>query len=260
MAEDLGQVDTRVEDDVFWIELGGMDGATHTGLTRVFRRAYESDTRVVVVTGKDETFLGPTEYDLDWLKEYDDYEIWMEDIGEAEEILEAQLNVDKPMIAKVYSPGAHSVGASLALACDLIIASEDATFCDPHCPGFAVPPGDGGALLWPARIGLGRAKEFLLTGREMTAGEAEEIGLITRAVPEEDLDEEVDELVDRLASLSQPAVRATKKWLNQYIQHDMDVVGRGTLYMEGFMGGGTDFEEARAAIQEGREPDFPSGR
>lgn len=114
--------------------------------------------------------------------------------------------------------------------------------------------------MWPVRIGLGRAKEYLLTGKNISAEEAEEIGLINRAVPKEDLDEEVNELVNVLASQSQPAVRATKKWLNQYLYHYMDVVGRGMLTAEGFVGDGEGFEEAIDAMAEGREPDFPSGR
>lgn len=260
MSEDLGQIDTRLEEDVFVIEIGGIDGPTHTGLTKVFHRAYEADARVVVVTGQDETFLGPDEFDTDFLQKYDDHEFWANVIREAEEIIESQLNVEKPMIAKVYSPGAHSLGASLALACDLVIASEEATFSDPHCPGFAVPPGDGGALLWPARVGLGRAKEILLTGREVPAEEAVDIGLINRAVPEDELDDEVNELVDQLASMSQPGVRATKRCLNEYLYHYMDIVGRSSLYSEGFIGAGPGLDEAREALDEGRDPDFPSGR
>ena len=87
------------------------------------------------------------------------------DFREAEDILRDQINCDKPTIAKVYAPGAHSMGASIALACDFVYASDDATFSDPHLSGFGVPPGDGGALLWPARIGLSRAREFLMTDR-----------------------------------------------------------------------------------------------
>lgn len=83
----------------------------------------------------------------------------------------------------------------------IVYAADDATFSDPHLSGFAVPPGDGGALLWPARIGLTRAREFLLTDRVAIADEAVEIGLINkRPVPAESLDAEVDALVAKLKS------------------------------------------------------------
>ena len=57
-----GQIDVSIKDDVFTIEIGGMDGATHNGLARVFRDAHESDAKVVVVTGKNRTFLSPDKY------------------------------------------------------------------------------------------------------------------------------------------------------------------------------------------------------
>lgn len=142
---------------------------------------------------------------------------------------------EKPMVAKVWAPGAHSLGASLALACDFVYAADDATFSDPHLSGFAVPPGDGGALLWPARIGLTRAREFLLTDRVATADEAVEIGLINKSVPAESLDAEVDALVAKLKSYDTFALKMSKKWLNQYVLQDLNTVGLGMLTAEGML-------------------------
>ena len=124
------------------------------------------------------------------------------------------MGCEKPTIAKVFAPGAHSLGASVALACDFVYAADDATFCDPHLSGFAVPPGDGGALLWPSRIGLTRAREFLMTDKVCTAQEAVDIGLINRAVPADELDGEVAALVEKLLSFDpfalHQAVRAAR--------------------------------------------------
>lgn len=260
VLEDVNELDATVQDDVFLIEIGDLNEAVHKGFGEAFRAAYDADTRVVVVTGKGESFMGPTEYDPEYLKMMKDIDYWRDNtMREAEEILESMLNVEQPIIAKVNGQGAHSLGASIALTCDLIIAGDGASFSDPHVSGFGVPAGDGGCVMWPRRIGLARAKEYLLTGKPIHAEEAVEIGLINRVVPEEDLDDEVDELVDTLASSAQNAVRYTKKTLNQYVQHDMNLTwGYGVAHE--VVSGTADFHEGIDAVIEGREPDFPSGR
>jgi enoyl-CoA hydratase len=244
MKLQFGQIDVTIENDVFLMEVGGLDGETHAGLAKAFHAAHESDARVMVLTGKDKTFFGPHKYDFDWVKKQRDYRYMLGCIKVAEDIIENQLNIEIPIIAKVYAPGAHSLGASLALACDFVIASEDATFSDPHCNLFGVPPGDGGALLWPARIGIARAKEALLTGRIYSAKEAVEIGLITRMVPADKLDDEVDELVNTLLSQPQLGLQITKKWLNQYLYHDWIVVGKGTLAAQALVCASDEFIDA----------------
>jgi enoyl-CoA hydratase len=235
-----GQIDVSIEDEVLTIEIGGLDGPTHAGLARVFRDAHDSDAKVVVVTGKNRTFLGPDKYDFDWVTAMGEYGPMLQMFKEGEQIIRDSISVEKPMIAKVYAPGAHSLGASIALACDFVYAADDATFSDPHLSGFGVPPGDGGALLWPVRIGLTRAREFLLTDRVATANEAVEIGLINKAVPANQLDAEVDALVEKLKSYDPLALRMSKKWLNQYVQQSLNTVGLGTLAAEGMLlAGGT---------------------
>lgn len=248
MSSNFGQIDVSIKNHVFLIEIGGLDGPTHAGLARVFRAAHESDARVVVVTGKNKTFLSPDKYEWEWVKKLTNYSHMLGVLKEGEDIIRDQLNCEKPIVAKVHAPGAHSLGASIALASDFIIASEDATFSDPHCAGFGVPPGDGGALLWPIRIGLGRAKEFLMTNKSCTAKEAVDIGLINRAVPADRLDAEVDQFVKQLLAQPQLGLRMTKKWLNQYHQQHMNVVGAGTLAAEGMVLASEEFEQSVVAL------------
>ncbi len=231
---EYGQIEITIENGVFTIEIGGLDGDTHRGIARSFRAAHESDeVRVVVVTGKNRSFLNPSMYDVEWVKASAEPSNMRRMFKEAEDIIRDSIGVDKPTIAKVFAPGAHSLGASVALACDFVYAADDATFSDPHLSGFAVPPGDGGALLWPARIGLTRAREFLLTDKSCTAQEAVDIGLINKAVPADELDAEVDALVKKLLSYDPFALSMTKKWLNQYVQRDLNTVGLGALAAEG---------------------------
>ncbi|MBX3203561.1 MAG: enoyl-CoA hydratase/isomerase family protein [Labilithrix sp.] len=232
---EFGLIEITEENGVFTIEIGGLDGKTHAGLARVFRRAHESDAQVVVVTGKNKSFIAPEQYDFEWVKKLGVYTDMLQIFREAEDIIRDEINCEKPTIAKVYAPGAHSLGASIALACDFVYASDDATFSDPHLSGFGVPPGDGGALLWPARIGLSRAREFLMTDRSCTAQEAYDIGLINKVVPRDALDAEVDKLIKKLLSYDPLGLKMTKKWLNQYLHQNMNVVGMGTLFAEGMV-------------------------
>lgn len=238
---EFGLIDITETKDVFTIEIGGLDGPTHAGLARVFRVAHESDARVVVVTGKDKSFLAPEKYEFEWVKKLGVYKDMLQIFKEAEDIIRDAINCEKVTIAKVYAPGAHSLGASIALSCDFVYASEDATFSDPHLSGFGVPPGDGGVLLWPARIGFNRAREFLMTDKSCDAQEAVEIGLINKAVPADQLDAEVDRLVEKLLSYDPLGLKMTKKWLNAYMQQHMNVVGMGTLFAEGMVLASGDF-------------------
>ena len=231
---EYGLIDVSLENGVFTMEIGGLDGDTHRGISRAFRAAHESEeARVVVVTGKNRSFLNPTMYNVEWVRASAEPENMWRMFKEAEDIIRDSVGCEKPTIAKVFAPGAHSLGASVALACDFVYAAEDATFFDPHLSGFAVVPGDGGALLWPSRIGLTRAREFLMTDKSCTAKEAVDIGLINKAVPAEALDGEVDALVQKLLSYDPNALNQTKKWLNQYVQRDINTVGVGALAAEG---------------------------
>ncbi len=248
MSSDFGQIEVTEKNHVFLIEIAGLDAKTHAGLAKVFRAAHDSDARVVVVTGKNKTFLNPTMYEWEWVKKLADFNHMLGVMKEGEDIIRDQLNVEKPIIAKVYAPGAHSLGASIAFACDFVIASEDSTFSDPHCAGFGVPPGDGDALLWPIRIGLTRAKEFLMTAKECTAREAVEIGLINRAVPADQVDAEVDKLVERLLAQPQLGLQMTKKWLNQYLHQQMVTVGMGALHAEALVLASEEFKESVLAM------------
>ena len=232
---EFGKIEITETPDVFTIAIGGLDGATHAGLARVFRRAHESDSKVVVVTGQNDTFLAPEQYEFDWVKKLGIYDDMLKIFKEAEDIIRDAIGCEKPTIAKVYAPGAHSLGASIALSCDFVYASSDATFSDPHLSGFGVPPGDGGALLWPARIGLSRAREFLMLDRVATAEEAYDIGLINKVCAPDQLDAEVDALAQKLLSYDQLGLKMTKKWLNQYLHQNMNVVGMGTLFAEGMV-------------------------
>lgn len=86
-----------------------------------------------------------------------------------------------------------------------------------------------------------------MTDRACNTQEAYDIGLINKVVPADDLDAAVDELVQKLLSYDQLGLKMTKKWLNQYLQQNMNVVGMGTLFAEGMVLASGNFAEKTAA-------------
>jgi enoyl-CoA hydratase len=105
----------------------------------------------------------------------------------------------------------------VALGCDLRIASSDAQLGLPEVK-FGIIPDVGGSTRLPAVVGLGRAKELIMTARLIDAAEAERIGLINRVVPAEQLAAEVDALADRLARTPPEVNRLTKQLPNRAME------------------------------------------
>ncbi len=118
----------------------------------------------------------------------------------------------KPVVCQVHRT---CVGGALevALGCDLRIASSDAQLGLPEVK-FGIIPDVGGSTRLPAVVGLGRAKELIMTGRTIDAGEAERIGLVNRVVAPEELEQATQELVDELLANSHVAVGRAKRVLD----------------------------------------------
>jgi enoyl-CoA hydratase len=116
-----------------------------------------------------------------------------------------RMRLSKPVIAAVAGY-AVAGGLELALWCDLRVAEEDAVF-GVFCRRWGVPLIDGGTVRLPRLIGAGRAMDLILTGRPVHAGEAEQIGLANRVVPNGSSRQAAEELAAQLASLPQTCLR-----------------------------------------------------
>ncbi len=115
----------------------------------------------------------------------------------------------KPVICQIHRT---CVGGALevALGCDLRIASDDATLGLPEVK-FGIIPDVGGSTRLPAVVGLGRAKELIMTARTIDAAEAERIGLLNRVVAPEQLQDATQQLIDELLANSHIAVGRAKR-------------------------------------------------
>lgn len=192
--------------------LNAFDQAMHDELPAAL--AFARDDRgsdVIVLTGRGKAFSAGGDF-AHILNNADHPEQFDHEIAMARQIVELLLDIEKPVVCRMNG-AAVGLGATIALLCDLIIASDRAKIGDPHV-NIGLVAGDGGAIAWPMRIGLTRAKEYLLTGELIGAGRAEEIGLINRCVPLDQLDAAVDELCGKLLAKPQFALRKTKALTN----------------------------------------------
>ena len=121
--------------------------------------------------------------------------------------------VRKPVIAAVAG-FALGGGCELALACDILIASDNARFGLPEVK-LAMLPGAGGTQRLPRAVGKARAMELCLSGRQFDAAEAERMGLVSRLVPQARLLDEALALAESIAGHSLPAVIAIKECINR---------------------------------------------
>jgi enoyl-CoA hydratase len=234
--------------------LNAADVMLHEELADVFLEVgADPDSDVIVVTGAGRAFSAGG--DIPWMQDaIENPPIFEKTIWEAKRIIYSMLDCEKPIIAKVNGH-AVGLGATLALFCDVIFASEKAKIGDPHVSiGFVAA--DGGAAIWPQLIGFARAKEYLMTGDLLTANEAAQIGLINHAVAPDDLDARVDAFCDRLLNGATKAIRWTKATVNVELKRIAHAVLEAGVPYEALSNTTKDHKEAVAAFREKRAPRF----
>lgn len=144
-------------------------------------------------------------------------------------------------------------GMELALACDLVIATEDARFSQPEIELGCYAP--VASALLPARLGVGRTLDLLLTARILSCAEAQELGLVTYRVPTGELDQAVANLAGGLATRSAPVIRLTKKAVRagRDLPFDEALTETERIYKEELLPL-EDLEEGAAAFLAKRKP------
>jgi enoyl-CoA hydratase len=184
----------------------------HEAFGRIFTELDLDETcDVIVLTGAAGAFSGGG--DMRWILEQNsNLPMNTAAIRTSRRIQTSLLDLEKPIIAKVRGP-AIGLGCSLSLFCDFVYATPEAVFADPHVK-VGLVAADGGPVIWPQLVGYARARRYLLTGDTITGKEAAEIGLITEAVAEQELDEVVAAMAQRLASGAKYAIRYTKAAIN----------------------------------------------
>jgi enoyl-CoA hydratase len=161
---------------------------------------------------------------------------------------------DKPVIAMIDGLCLGG-GLELALACDIRIASDASKFGQPEML-LGIIPGSGGTQRLPRLVGLGKAKELILTGNTIDATEALRIGLVNQVVPKDKLEEAVMTIAKRITKQSSLALKWAKKALNMSQETSLGVgIGYETL-ADCLLFSGKDREEGMKAFFEKRKPIF----
>jgi enoyl-CoA hydratase/carnithine racemase len=207
--------------------------------------------RVLVVTGEGRGFSAGGDIDhLKHLRENKDEQGFRSVLGKGQQITRTMRALTKPVIAAVNGPCAGA-GFSFALACDLRIASDLATF-GPSFALIGLHPDWGGSWFLPKLVGSAKACELVFTGTMISAAEADRIGLVNRIVPHDELMPVTMELAGRMARNPPGVLRLAKESIYRSLSSDLETAfARETqvqiecFYSEDFLEGLTAFKEKR---------------
>ncbi len=164
------------------------------------------------------------------------------------------LDCEKPVIAAVNATAAGG-GMHLALACDLVIAAEEARFIEVFIRRGIVPDA-GGAYLLTRLIGPQRAKELFFFGDDVPAGDALRLGLVNRVVPRADLEKVAGEWAQRLAAGPTKAIGMAKALANRAMDVDRGTAFWEEAYTQELVTSTVDCREGRDSFLERRPPAF----
>jgi 2-(1,2-epoxy-1,2-dihydrophenyl)acetyl-CoA isomerase len=163
-------------------------------------------------------------------------------------------SLPQPVIARVNGVAAGA-GANIALACDIVVAARSAKFIQSFS-SIGLVPDSGGTWVLPRLVGQARALGLALTGEPLMAERAAEWGLIWKAVEDESLDEEVEAIATKLASLPPLGLAAIKEMIRTSWQYSLDEELERQAGAMRRLGLTEDYREGVAAFLEKRKPTF----
>jgi 2-(1,2-epoxy-1,2-dihydrophenyl)acetyl-CoA isomerase len=169
-------------------------------------------------------------------------------------IIRAMRNLPKPIICRLNGVAAGA-GCSIALACDMIIASEEATLIEVFI-NIGLVPDSGSSYFLPRLVGMAKAFELCAMGSKVKAKEAESLGLINKAVPIDELDKVVTEYATHFAKAPTKAIGLIKKMLNKSATSTLDEMLDYEAYCQEIAGNSQDYKEGVSAFLEKRKAEF----
>jgi 2-(1,2-epoxy-1,2-dihydrophenyl)acetyl-CoA isomerase len=172
----------------------------------------------------------------------------------SQSVIRALWDLEKPIVAGVNGVAA-GLGAHLAYACDLVIAADDARFIEVFVRrGIALDA--GGGFLLPRHVGLHKAKELVFFGDDLSAQDAERLGLVNRVVPAAQLETACREWAERLAQGPTFAIGLSKRLLNRSLQAGMDTLFAEEAFTQALVANSDDMREGIRSFMEKRPPAF----
>lgn len=215
------------------------------------RLGADDNIRVVILTGAGKSFCAGA--DLEWMREIINYS-YEQNLEESNTVADLMENIylcPKPTIARVNG-AAIGGGTGLVAACDVAVAAESAKLSLSEVKLGLVP-----ACISPyviRRVGESRARELFLTGERLTGARAAEYGLVNRAVPDDELDAAVDELVEKLITSGPEAIATCKELLRRVPGRPIGEIKGYTAECIAKMRVSDEGQEGMAAFFEKRKP------
>lgn len=169
-------------------------------------------------------------------------------------IIRAMRGLPKPILCRLNGVAAGA-GCSLALACDLVVASSAASMIEVFV-NVGLVLDSGSSFFLPRAVGSLKAFELSTLGSKVSAQEALQLGMVNRVVAPEELDAAVAELAARYASAPTKAIGLMKKMLNKSFSSTLDEMLDYEAYCQKIAGNSADYREGVAAFNEKRKPQF----
>lgn len=164
------------------------------------------------------------------------------------------VSLEKPTIAMVNGAAAGA-GMSLALACDFRIASEHASFIQAFI-NIGLVPDSGSLYFLPRLVGYAKAMELAVLGEKVKAQEAKELGIVTKVVPAEELEEATRAFAERLAGMPTKAIGLIKRYMHQSFETRLDQMLEWEALAQRTAGLTEDYHEGVTAFLEKRKPTY----
>ncbi len=163
-------------------------------------------------------------------------------------------NIEKPIIAAVNGVAAGA-GANLALACDIVVATESASFIQAFSK-IGLIPDSGGTFFLPRLIGMQRAAALMMTADKVMAAEAAAMGMIYKCFPDDSFEAESKKMAAYLAQMPTKGIGLTKRLLNHTYDHTLEEQLEMEKDVQVEAGQSEDFKEGVLAFLEKRKPIF----
>jgi len=222
-------------------------------LQDVFKAIADDDSvRVVVLTGEGKAFCSGQDLKAHMGDEKDSFTNVLN--KRYNPLIKAMRALPKPIIGKVNGVAAGA-GCSLALACDIIVADENAVFVEVFV-NIGLVLDSGSSYFLPRIVGSKKAFELATMANKIKGSEAEALGIVNKAVPTENLNETVKKYADYYASAPTLAIGLMKKMQNASSTSTLDeMLAMETEYQE-IVGNSYDYNEGVASFLEKRKPNF----
>jgi len=212
----------------------------------------DPDVRAVVITGNGKAFCAGQDLQ----------ELVGDDAIELGQILQEHFNpvvqkiraCSKPIIAAVQGVAAGA-GANIAIACDIVLASEQASFIQAFSK-IGLIPDSGGTWTLPRIIGYQKASALMMTGDKLSAQDAERLGMVYKVYPAEVFEQQVKALAQRMAAMPTRALALTKQALNDAMGNDFEEQLEREDQLQREAAATEDYSEGVAAFLAKRTPTF----